>query len=41
MKSGHASGGGTTAWRKDVSDVDVLDKCRVEVDLSVYCTQNA
>ena len=41
MKGGHASGGRTTAWRKDVPDVDVLDKCRVEVDLGVYCTENA
>jgi len=41
MEGGHASSACTTTWRKDISDVDILDKCRVEVNPSVDCTQNA
>lgn len=41
MESRHASSGRATAWRKDVSNADILDKCRVEVDLGVHCTKDA
>ena len=41
MESCHASGGCTTAGREDISDVNILDKCRVKVDLSVDCAENA
>jgi hypothetical protein len=41
MEGGHASSACTTTWRKDISDVDILDECRVEVNPSVDCTQNA
>ncbi len=41
VERGHASSGRATARRKDVSDADILDKCRVEVDLGVDCTKDA
>jgi len=41
VESGHASSGRTTGGRKDVSNADILDKCRVEVDLGVGCTKDA
>jgi hypothetical protein len=41
MESGHPSSGRATARRKDVSNADILNKCRVEVDLGIYCTKDA
>lgn len=41
MESGHANSGRATARRKDVSNADILEKCRVEVDFGVNCTKDA
>ena len=41
VESSHASSGCATARRKDVSNTDILDECRVEVDLGVDCTKDA
>lgn len=41
MESGHASCARTTTGRKDISNADILNKCRVEVNLSVDCTKDA
>ena len=41
MEGRHASSGRAAAWRKDVSNADILDKCRVEVNLGVHCTKDA
>ena len=41
VESGHARCAGATAGRKDVSNTDIFDKCRVEVDLGVDRTKDA
>ena len=41
VESSHASSTRATARRKDVSNTDILDKCRVEVDLGVNCAKDA
>ena len=41
VESGHASSGRAAGGRKDVSNADILDKCRVEVDFGVDCTKDA
>jgi hypothetical protein len=41
VESGHASSRRATGRSKDVSNADILDKCRVEVDLGVDCTKDA
>lgn len=38
---GHACSRGTTRGRKDVSDGNVLNECRIEIDASVHGTKNA
>lgn len=41
MKGSHTSPIRTAARRENVSDIDVLNERRVEVDLCVNCTKNA
>jgi hypothetical protein len=41
MKSGHASSIRTSARRENVSNIDIIDKCGVKVDLCVDCTKDA